>query len=76
MMYEAELSICCVDGSVEIIQSSDPKRLFDYLRERDHEGSSVSMVIRDTPEQTRHIEDPEQVYRELEALTAEVPDEG
>jgi hypothetical protein len=42
MMYEANLNIVCVDGSIEGIISSDPKRLMGFLKERDHEGSSLS----------------------------------
>ena len=68
MMYEANLSIFCVDGAVEGIISSYPDRLLRFLKDRDHEGSSVSMVVRDTPDSPfREVNDPEQVYRELGA---------
>ncbi len=65
--YEAQVSIYCVDGMLEGISGSDASRLLTFLKARDHEGSAVSMQVRDTPESpVRSVEDPEAVYRELE----------
>lgn len=69
-MYEANLSIYCVDGATEGIISSDPKRLMKFLTDRDHEGSYVTMTVRDHPDDDpfREVNDPGEVYRELENL--------
>ena len=70
--YAAQVSIYCVDGMLEGIEGSDPRRLLAFLKERDHEGSSVSMVIRDTADSGfRNVDDPEKVYKELEAWKLE-----
>ena len=65
--YEANVSILCVDGAVEGIISNCPRRLMEFLAARDHEGSSISMVVRDTPDSGfREVNDPDQVYKELQ----------
>lgn len=70
--YAAQVSINCVDGMLEGIEGSDPHRLLTFLHERDHEGSSVTMVVRDTPDSGyRHVDDPERVYKELELWKVE-----
>jgi hypothetical protein len=51
MIFVANLSINCVDGATEGIISHDPARLLGFLKDRDHEGSSISMIVRPDPEQ-------------------------
>lgn len=66
--YEAQLNISCVDGMLEAIQGPDTKRIWDFLKERDHEGSGFVLNIRDTPESPlRTIWDNELVYKEIES---------
>lgn len=66
-MYEANLSIHSVDGTIYGVISSDAAQLKRFLLAYDHEGSSVSMVVRDDPEKPfREVNDPEQVYKEIE----------
>lgn len=68
MIYEAQLCIMCVDGALEVCESREPERLLKFLKQRDHEGSSVYMTVRDTPDSVfRNVDDPEQVYKELES---------
>ena len=70
--YEANLGISCVDGAVEGIISHDAARLLSYLKERDHEGSSVGMSIRYDPDSpVVHIDNPEEVYKILQDLVDE-----
>lgn len=66
MKKEYQLSIICVDGAMESIQSPDRARVLQFMLARDHEGSSLTLCVRDTPESpVREITDPEAVYREL-----------
>jgi hypothetical protein len=69
-MYEANLSIYCVDGTIYGCISSEVSILRAFLKQYDHEGSSISIVVRDDPDQMpfREIDDPEQVYKELEEV--------
>lgn len=60
--YEANLSINCVDGATEGIIASDPLRIYDYLHEHDHEGSSLHMSVRWTPETMEHYDDAAIIY--------------
>lgn len=46
-MTEYNLSICCVDGSIYGFICDDTGRLWNFLKEYDHEGSSVSLVRKD-----------------------------
>ena len=66
--YDANLSISCVDGAIEGIISSDPTRLHNFLMERDHEGSSIGLSVRFTPEAPIvNIDDPEEVYKVIKS---------
>lgn len=65
--YEANLSIYSVNGTIYGCISSDAEKLLMFLRRYDCEGSTVSMMVRDTPEgKFRPIGGPEKVYKELE----------
>lgn len=68
LFYEANLNIQCVGGECCGCISSNPEFLMRFLRTWDHEGSSVSMAVRDYPEQMpfRQIDDPEQVYNTIQ----------
>lgn len=46
-MIEYNLSIACVDGGIYGFIHHDTNRLWNFLKEYDHEGSSVSLVRRD-----------------------------
>lgn len=39
------VGIACVDGSEETLQTTKVVRAQSFLKERDHEGSSISVTI-------------------------------
>lgn len=65
MFPQYNLSIACVDGSVYGFICDDKVRLLNFLREYDHEGSTVSMVKRTDPKTFIDITEPEKIYAEL-----------
>lgn len=64
-MYEAQLSILSVDGMVYGCQGSDRQKLREFLLDHDHEGSSIHLTVRWTPERFEIIDDGERIYKEL-----------
>ena len=66
--YEVQLNITCVDGMVEAIQGSDLKRVHGFLTERDHEGSSINLNVRMTPDSGVESYYDEEAYTKLHEL--------
>lgn len=67
MIYEVQLNILCVDSMVESIQGVDCDRVLEFLKARDHEGSSLTLNVRDTPDSPlRSLDEPERIYALLE----------
>ena len=67
-MGQVNLSICCADGSIYGFICDDYTRLMNFLLQYDHEGSSISLVVRlddgSFYPTSLHNED---VYKELSA---------
>lgn len=65
-MYEANLSIYCVDGgTVYGCISGNLKVLNDFLKRYDHEGSTIDLHVRKDPDTFVEFSDPEAIYRYL-----------
>lgn len=64
MNPEYNLSICAVNGDIYGFISDDKPRLWKFLREYDHEGSTISLVRKNGPEFTEV--DYDEIYDELE----------
>jgi hypothetical protein len=65
-MISYNLSISCVDGAIEGIISEDKKRVLMFLLQRDHEGSSLNLIIgKDDSIESKTIYDSDEVIKFL-----------
>lgn len=61
------INIDSVDGSFYCYGAWHKNRLMDFLSRYDHEGSSLSINVRENKKEIEHIEGNEEVYRYLKS---------